>query len=138
MTKTEKAKAEALRLRAEGTPVEEIVARTGLDAQEVVDILAEGQDAITTLQGIKEEAALISYGVSRRERLKKIVALRNRVEEELDKRDFSDIPTEKLPAMLLKINEAIREEVTPPRIISSPLFENDWGDTGVKKEIANI
>lgn len=138
MTKTEKAKAEALRLRAEGTPVEEIVARTGLDAQEVVDILAEGQDAITTLQGIKEEAALISYGVSRRERLKKIVALRNRVEEELDKRDFSDIPTEKLPAMLLKINEAIREEVTPPRIISSPLFENDWGDTRVKKEIANI
>ena len=81
MSKAEKAKAEALRLRAEGTPVEEIVARTGLEAQEVVDILAEEQDAITTLQGIKEEAALISYGVSRRERLKKIVALRNKVED---------------------------------------------------------
>ena len=137
MTKTEKVKAEALRLRAEGTSVEEIVERTGLGAQEVVDILAEEQDAITTMQGIKEEAALISYGVSRRERLKKIVALRNRVEEELDKRDFSDIPTEKLPALLLKINEAIREEVTPPRIISSPLFNNDW-EAGRKKEITNI
>ncbi len=137
MTKTEKVKAEALRLRAEGTPVEEIVERTGLGAQEVVDILAEEQDAITTMQGIKEEAALISYGVSRRERLKKIVSLRNRVEEELDKRDFSDIPTEKLPALLLKINEAIREEVTPPRIISSPLFNNDW-EAGRKKEITNI
>lgn len=137
MTKTEKVKAEALRLRAEGTSVEEIVERTGLGAQEVVDILAEEQDAITTMQGIKEEAALISYGVSRRERLKKIVSLRNRVEEELDKRDFSDIPTEKLPALLLKINEAIREEVTPPRIISSPLFNNDW-EAGRKKEITNI
>lgn len=137
MTKTEKVKAEALRLRAEGTPVEEIVERTGLGAQEVVDILAEEQDAITTMQGIKEEAALISYGVSRRERLKKIVSLRNKVEEELDKRDFSDIPTEKLPALLLKINEAIREEVTPPRIISSPLFNNDW-EAGRKKEITNI
>lgn len=137
MNKTEKVKAEALRLRAEGTPVEEIVERTGLGAQEVVDILAEEQDAITTMQGIKEEAALISYGVSRRERLKKIVSLRNRVEEELDKRDFSDIPTEKLPALLLKINEAIREEVTPPRIISSPLFNNDW-EAGRKKEITNI
>lgn len=137
MTKTEQVKAEALRLRAEGTPVEEIVERTGLGAQEVVDILAEEQDAITTMQGIKEEAALISYGVSRRERLKKIVSLRNRVEEELDKRDFSDIPTEKLPALLLKINEAIREEVTPPRIISSPLFNNDW-EAGRKKEITNI
>ena len=137
MTKTEKVKAEALRLRAEGTSVEEIVERTGLGAQEVVDILAEEQDAITTMEGIKEEAALISYGVSRRERLKKIVSLRNRVEEELDKRDFSDIPTEKLPALLLKINEAIREEVTPPRIISSPLFNNDW-EAGRKKEITNI
>ena len=137
MTNTEKVKAEALRLRAEGTSVEEIVERTGLGAQEVVDILAEEQDAITTMQGIKEEAALISYGVSRRERLKKIVSLRNRVEEELDKRDFSDIPTEKLPALLLKINEAIREEVTPPRIISSPLFNNDW-EAGRKKEITNI
>ena len=137
MTKTEKVKAEALRLRAEGTSVEEIVERTGLGAQEVVDILAEEQDAITTMQGIKEEAALISYGVSRRERLKKIVSLRNKVEEELDKRDFSDIPTEKLPALLLKINEAIREEVTPPRIISSPLFNNDW-EAGRKKEITNI
>lgn len=137
MNKTEKVKAEALRLRAEGTPVEEIVERTGLGAQEVVDILAEEQDAITTMQGIKEEAALISYGVSRRERLKKIVSLRNKVEEELDKRDFSDIPTEKLPALLLKINEAIREEVTPPRIISSPLFNNDW-EAGRKKEITNI
>ena len=137
MTKTEKVKAEALRLRAEGTSVEEIVERTGLGAQEVVDILAEEQDSITTMQGIKEEAALISYGVSRRERLKKIVSLRNRVEEELDKRDFSDIPTEKLPALLLKINEAIREEVTPPRIISSPLFNNDW-EAGRKKEITNI
>lgn len=137
MTKTEQVKAEALRLRAEGTPVEEIVERTGLGAQEVVDILAEEQDAITTMQGIKEEAALISYGVSRRERLKKIVSLRNKVEEELDKRDFSDIPTEKLPALLLKINEAIREEVTPPRIISSPLFNNDW-EAGRKKEITNI
>ena len=137
MTKTEKVKAEVLRLRAEGTSVEEIVERTGLGAQEVVDILAEEQDAITTMQGIKEEAALISYGVSRRERLKKIVSLRNRVEEELDKRDFSDIPTEKLPALLLKINEAIREEVTPPRIISSPLFNNDW-EAGRKKEITNI
>ena len=137
MTETEKVKAEALRLRAEGTSVEEIVERTGLGAQEVVDILAEEQDAITTMQGIKEEAALISSGVSRRERLKKIVSLRNRVEEELDKRDFSDIPTEKLPALLLKINEAIREEVTPPRIISSPLFNNDW-EAGRKKEITNI
>ena len=137
MTKTEKVKAEALRLRAEGTSVEEIVERTGLGAQEAVDILAEEQDAITTMQGIKEEAALISYGVSRRERLKKIVSLRNKVEEELDKRDFSDIPTEKLPALLLKINEAIREEVTPPRIISSPLFNNDW-EAGRKKEITNI
>lgn len=137
MTKTEQVKAEALRLRAEGTPVEEIVERTGLGAQEVVDILAEEQDAITTMQGIKEEAALISYGVSRRERLKKIVSLRNKVEEELDKRDFADIPTEKLPALLLKINEAIREEVTPPRIISSPLFNNDW-EAGRKKEITNI
>ena len=137
MTKTEKVKAEALRLRAEGTSVEEIVERTGLGAQEVVDILAEEQDAITTMQGIKEEAALISYGVSSRERLKKIVSLRNKVEEELDKRDFSDIPTEKLPALLLKINEAIREEVTPPRIISSPLFNNDW-EAGRKKEITNI
>ena len=137
MAKADELREQALKLRAAGTPVEEIIAKTGLEAQEVVDILAEEQDAITTMQGIKEEAALISYGVSRRERLKKIVSLRNRVEEELDKRDFSDIPTEKLPALLLKINEAIREEVTPPRIISSPLFNNDW-EAGRKKEITNI
>ena len=136
MNKTEKAKVEALRLRAEGTPIEEIVARTGLEPQEVVDAIAEAGSQIETLQGIKEEAALISFGVTKRERLKKLVALRNKVEEEMDKRDFSDIPTEKLPAMLLKINEAIRAEVTPPRIISSPIFEN-W-EAGDRRAIADI
>ena len=127
MDNKEKAKAEALRLRAAGTPVEGIMAKTCLDAQEVVDIIAGAGNTLTTLRGIKAEAALISYGVTKRDRLQKIVELRNKVEEEIDKRDFSDIPTEKLPVLLLKINEAIREEVTPPRILSSPM-PDCWGD----------
>lgn len=136
MDKKEKAKAEALRLRAAGTPVEEIVAKTGLDAQEVVDIIAGAGNTLTTLQGIKAEAALISYGVTKRDRLQKIVELRNKVEAELDKRDFSDIPTEKLPVLLLKINEAIREEVTPPRILSSPMPDG-WGEKS-SRSIENL
>lgn len=138
MNKYDKAKAEAVRLRAEGASIEQIVESTGLDTQEVVDAIAEAGEELVTLQGVKQEAALISFGVTRKERLKKLTALRDKLEEEMDKRDFSDIPTEKLPALLLKVNEAIREEVTPPRIISSPIF-NSWDkDDRGRKAIADI
>lgn len=137
MTKAEKLREQALQLRAAGTPVEEIIAKTGLDAQEVVDILAEEDSTLTTLQGIKEEAALISFAVTKRDRLQKIVQLRNRLEEEMDKRDFSDIPTEKLPTLLLKVNEAIRAEVTIPRILSTPIEEEWYSPSKEKRNIAN-
>lgn len=138
MNKYDKAKVEAVKLRAEGASIEQIVERTGLDTQEVVDTIAEAGEELITLQGVKQEAALISFGVTRKERLRKLTALRNKLEEEIDKRDFSDIPTEKLPALLLKVNEAIREEVTPPRIISSPIFRNWEDDDKERKAIADI
>lgn len=114
-------KEEALLLRAGGAPIEEIIHKTGLNPLELVDYFAEVDNTITTLRGIRQEAAFKAYGVRRKDRLKRMVALRNKVEEEIDKRDFSDIPTEKLPSILLKINEAIRAEVTTPQIISNPI-----------------
>ena len=137
MTKADELREQALKLRAAGTPVEEIIAKTGLEAQEVVDILAEEDSTLTTLQGIRQEAALISFAVTKRDRLQKIVQLRNRLEEEMDKRDFSDIPTEKLPRLLLKVNEAIRAEVTIPQILSTPVEEEFYTTSKQKKNIAN-
>lgn len=137
MTKADKLKEQALLLRTEGKSIEEIAESTGLDPQEVVDAIAEAGDIVTTLKGIKEEAALLTFGVTRKERLKRMVALRNKIEAELDSRDLSEIPTEKLPAMLLKINDAIREEVTPPQIVST-LRQGSVSSWNEKKEIANI
>lgn len=110
-----------IELRAEGYTIAEIAEKTKSKPQEIVDKLAQNKGKLKSLSAINEEAELNRCGATRKGRLKKIVALRDRLEEELSQRDLSDIPTDKLIALLLKVNENIRDEVAPPTIISNVL-----------------
>ena len=108
-----------IELRAEGNTIVEIAEKTKTTPQEIINELARKKEDLISLSAINEEAELNRCGVTRKGRLKKIVSLRDKLEAELNSRDLTDIPTEKLIALLLKVNENIREEVAPPRIISS-------------------
>lgn len=108
-----------IQLRAEGCTIAEIAEKTKSTPQEIIDKLAQNKESLKSLSAINEETELNRCGVTRKGRLKKIVSLRDRLETELSQRDLSDIPTDKLIALLLKVNENLREEVTPPKIISN-------------------
>lgn len=111
---------QALKMRADGAAIANISESTGMRPQDVVDLIAGVGTEFTTIKGIKEEAALLSMKATRRDRLRLLVANRDRLQAEFEARDLSDIPTDRLAQMLLKLNEAIRAEVTPPCILSTP------------------
>lgn len=122
MDATDKKKDGVLSLRAEGLPVEQIVAKTGLEPQAVVDMIADAHNEIITLRGIRQEAELRKVGADTAGRLKRMVSLRDKIQAELDTRDLSDVPTEKLLQIAIKMNEAIKDEATAPRILSTGTY----------------
>ena len=116
-----------IELRAEGLTIEDIAKATDTNPQDVINELAKKKEDLISLTAVRTEAELNRCGVTRKGRLKTISSLRDKLQAELNSRNFADIPTDKLIMLLLKVNEDIRAEVTPPRIISE-VNDIKWGE----------
>lgn len=114
-----------LALRAEGSTIQDIALQVGITQQEVVDTIAAEGYTIKTLQGIATEAKLRTLRANRMERISTLALLRDKLQEELDSRDLSEVPTEKLISLIAKLTAGIREEVTPPTILPTNC-QSDW------------
>lgn len=72
-----------------------------------------------TLAGVRMEAFFIQNRVNTRGRIEELSSLRQRLSDELARRELTDIPTDKLITLLIKTNEALKGEVTTPTIFST-------------------
>ena len=115
MAVTQKIKLRVIELRAEGLSFAKIAKEANISKQTAVDIVRENIDEVTTLQ-----AALIdAERVNQRGRIEQLSALHSRLREEIEQRDLSQIPTEKLIKLFIKTSETLKGEVTTPEVRSS-------------------
>jgi hypothetical protein len=105
-----------LALRVDGASVEEIAQNTGASIEEVVDTIAAAGYSLKNLQGIATEAKIKGLGASRLQRLTALSIMRDKVQAEIESRDLSEIPTDKLITLFMKLQESIKEEVVIPTI----------------------
>lgn len=130
--KAEQRKAQVLALREEGKTYAEIAEVTGLKAQDAVDSLnLQEVYHVNTLRAIEAEAMFARLQVDKQGRINRLAALQDRLSRELESRDLTDLPTDKLVTLLIKTSEALKGEVFNPVIQTTTKQEKDarqWGN----------
>lgn len=69
----------------------------------------ETRAAIETLQAMETEALRERYEMTRRHRLEVLASRLQAIRDELSKRDFADMPSDKLIDLYLKLDSRLRE-----------------------------
>lgn len=116
---TESIKLRVIELRADGASYSTIADTLSIAKQTAVNIAKENIDEIGTLRAIEMEATFQAQQVNREGRISQLSALHNRLREEIERRDLTDLPTKDLVALYLKTSDTLKGEVYTPTIRSS-------------------
>jgi transposase len=108
-------KQQFVQLRARGWSLRKIAKRLRVSRSTLSDWQAELEEEIASLRAIELEALFEQYYISKEARIRLLGEQLKRVRLELNKRDLTDVPTDTLMAMLLKLAEALEEEHTEAR-----------------------
>ena len=74
----------------------------------------------------------------RENRLQTFGAMLTKIKEEVESRDLSDVPTDKLLELLLKYNSQVKEEIVEPIYKSSEEIKEDELDKELLNELTNM
>lgn len=108
---TTEIKEKFIELRAKGWSFDKIAKETGKAKQTLIDWSKDLQEEIANSKAIELESLYESYYLMRESRLKTFGAILNKIKEEVEGRDLSEISTDKLLELLLKYNNQVKEEV---------------------------
>lgn len=108
-----------IELRAAGLSFDKIAKRLKVCKQTLIDWSKELEEEIANLKAVELEALYEKYFLLKENRLQTFGELLARLKAELEKRDFSDIPTDKLLDIMGKYQALLKEEYTEPRFQTS-------------------
>lgn len=114
-----------IQLRAMGKSYATIAKKTKVAKQTAVDTCKRCKEEIATLNALEIDALHETQRVGYGERITALSTLMQRVREEIDRRDLSDVPTEKLIDLYLKQASTLKEELIEPTFKSSEEQERD-------------
>ena len=103
-------KQQILSLRAQGASYATIATEVKIANQTAVDFCKENEETLATLKAMELEAFYESFRVSKEARIEELVLIKNRLKDEIAKRDLADVPTDKLIALYMKAQDAIKDE----------------------------
>lgn len=108
-----------IELRARGKSYSTIASELKIGKQTALDVCKKYKEQIATLQALELEQLYEEQRITSTERITAIASLMQRVREEIDSRDLSQVPTEKLIDLYLKQASALKEEIIEPNFQSS-------------------
>lgn len=127
-----------IELRAKGWSFDKIAKEIGKAKQTLIDWSKELQDEIANRKALELEAIYESYYLLKENRLQSFGAMLNKIKIEVESRDLSDVPTEKLLDLFLKFNNQIKEEVIEPTYKTSKEMEEEREDKGLIEELTTL
>jgi len=108
-----------IELRAKGWSFDKIAKQLGKAKQTLIDWSKELQEEIANRKALELEVLYETYYLHRESRLQMFGAMLTKIKEEVEKRDLSDVPTDKLLDLFLKYNSQVKEEMIEPIYKSS-------------------
>lgn len=108
-----------IELRARGKSYSTIASELKIGKQTALDVCKKYKEQIATLQALELEQLYEEQRITSQERIIAIASLMHRVREEIDRRDLTQVPTEKLIDLYLKQTSTLKEEIIEPNFQSS-------------------
>ena len=106
------------KLRAQGKSLAAIADTVRVRRQTVANWLREHEEEVENLKAIELDALREACWMTTQARIERLSARLEHITAELDKRDFSDIPTAKLVELELKTRAELAREFAEPHIRS--------------------
>ena len=131
-------KEQFIELRAKGWSFDKIAKELGKAKQTLIDWSKELQDEIANRKALELEALYESYYLLKENRLQTFGAMLTKIKEEVERRDLSDVPTDKLLELLLKYNSQVREEIVEPVFKSSVELREERQDRELLEELTTL
>ena len=128
-------KQQFIQLRAKGYSFDKIAKELGKAKQTLIDWSKEFQEEIANVKASELESLYETYYLQRENRLQIFGELLQKLKAEALKRDFSEIPAEKLLELLLKYSSQVREDYIEPRFTSSQEIAEELSERRLLEEL---
>jgi len=127
-----------IELRAKGWSFDKIAKELGKAKQTLIDWSKELQDEIANRKALELEALYESYYLLKENRLQTFGVMLTKIKEEIERRDLSDVPTDKLLELLLKYENQVKDEVIEPTYKSSQELIEERQDRELLEELTTL
>ena len=127
-----------IELRAKGWSFDKIAKETGKAKQTLIDWSKELQDEIANRKALELEALYESYYLLKENRLQTFGVMLTKIKTEVESRDLSDVPTDKLLELLLKYNSQVKDEIVEPIYKSSQEIIEEIQDRELLEELTTV
>jgi hypothetical protein len=102
-----------IELRASGKSFKNISSELSIPYSDLLNLSKKYSYEINNLRAIELDDVANKYQISKSQRIEFIGSLISKLKNELNSRDFSDIPSEKLIDYLLKYSQLLGKELEP-------------------------
>ena len=127
-----------IELRAKGWSFDKIAKEMGKAKQTLIDWSKELQDEIANLKALELETVYEKYHLLKENRLQIFGEILIKIKKEVDNRDLSKVPTDKLLELFLKYNSQIKEEIVDPTYKSSQEIREEKQDRELLEELTTL
>jgi DNA-binding XRE family transcriptional regulator len=119
-----------LEMRIQGMTYEEIAQALDVSKQTLINWSKDDdfQEQVNIARAIRLQAIVNKYQLNREANLQRYGKLLDRLSQEIDKRDLSDLPTDKLLKMLHEVEKRALENVPLPMSFGDSPFDLKLGD----------
>ena len=112
-----------IELRAQGLSFDKIAKELNKSKQTLIDWSRDLSGEIANLKAIELEGMYETFYLTKENRLQTLGTMLSKIKEEVETRELTDIPTEKLLDLLLKYNSKVAEELVEPEYKSKEEIE---------------
>ena len=127
-----------IELRAKGWSFDKIAKELGRAKQTLIDWSKDLQEEIANLKALELEALYEKYYLLKETRLQTFGEMLQKIKKEVDKRNLSDVPTDKLLDLYLKYNSQAKEEIVEPIYKSSQELIEERQDRELLEELTTL
>jgi IS30 family transposase len=127
-----------IELRAKGWSFDRIAKELGRAKQTLIDWSKDLQEEIANRKALELEALYETYYLQRENRLQMFGAMLTKIKKEVESRDLSDVPTDKLLELFLKYNSQVKEEIVEPIYKSSQELTEEKEDRKLLDDLTTL
>jgi transcriptional regulator len=127
-----------IELRAKGYSFDKIAKELGKAKQTLLDWSRDLDQEIAQAKALELDSLYESYGLYKEARLKTLGEILSKLKKEVDKRDLTDLPTDRLLDLFLKYEGVVKESLIEPVFKSSREIEEEKEDRLILEELTSL